>query len=145
MDEHYLDFPDKGAERMHKWLTMDLGFAVSRNRVGRLYYQQMGLSSLLPGPHTSKRRKDHAIYPYLLHDLEIHHSNQVWATDITYVPMKKDFMFLSAIIDLKSRFVLNCSVCNSMDAAWCADLFNQTLAMYGKPEIINTDQGSQYT
>jgi len=145
MDKHYLDFPDKGAERMHTWLTKDLGYSISNNRVERLYYKEMGLRSLLPGPHTSKRRKDHAVYPYLLRDFQIKHSNQVWATDITYIPMKKGFMFLAAIIDLKSRYVLNWSVSNSMDAEWCAELFNETVEMHGRPDIINTDQGSQYT
>jgi putative transposase len=105
----------------------------------------MGLRSLLPGPHTSKRRKDHAVYPYLLRDLKIARPNQVWATDITYIPMEKGFMFLTAIIDLNSRFVLNWSVSNSMEAEWCAELFTETIEMYGKPDIINTDQGSQYT
>jgi putative transposase len=145
MDEHYLEFPDKGAKRMHKWLTKDLGYSVSVNRINRLYYKEMGLRSLLPGPHTSKRRKDHAVYPYLLRDLKITRPNQVWATDITYIPMEKGFMYLSAIIDLKSRFVLNWSLSNSMEAEWCAQLINETVAIHGKPDIINTDQGSQYT
>jgi putative transposase len=145
MDKHYLEFPDKGAERMHKWLTKDLGYSVSLNRIERLYYKEMGLRSLLPGPHTSKRRKDHTVYPYLLRDLKITRSNQVWATDITYIPMEKGFMYLAAIIDLNSRFVLNGSVSNIMEAEWCAELFKETVEVYGKPDIINTDQGSQYT
>ncbi len=102
MDEHYLEFPDKGAERMHTWLTKDLGYTVSLNRVARLYYKEMGLRSLLPGPHTSKRRKDHAVYPYLLRDLKIKHSNQVWATDITYIPMEKGLCFCPQLLILRA-------------------------------------------
>ena len=102
MDEHYLDHAYKGARRMHVWLTRDLGYAVSRNRIERLYYRIMGLQSLLPGPHTSKRCRDHAVYPYLLRELTIKRSDQVWATDITYVPMKRGFLYLTAIIDLYS-------------------------------------------
>ena len=145
MDEHYLAHPEKGAGRMHTWLTKDMGFVVSRNRIDRLYYKTMGLRSLLPGPHTSKRCKQHAVYPYLLRDLDVKHANQVWATDITYIPMGKGFMYLMAIIDLHSRYVLNWSVSNSMEAEWCAEVFEETTQIYGNPDIINTDQGSQFT
>jgi putative transposase len=145
MDEHYLKHPEKGAGRMHTWLTKDMGFAVSKNRIERLYYKTMGLRSLLPGPHTSKRCKDHPVYPYLLRDLDVRHANQVWATDITYIPMEQGFMYLMAVIDLYSRYVLNWSVSNSMDAEWCAELFEETLQIHGSPNIINTDQGSQFT
>ena len=145
MDEHYLKHPYKGAERMYKWLTMDKGYKVSLNRIERLYYKVMGLRSVLPGPHTSKRHKDHQVYPYLLRDLKIERNNQVWATDITYIPMEKGFMYLTAIIDIKSRYVLHWSLSNSMDAQWCAEVLEDTIAKHGQPEIINTDQGSQYT
>ena len=83
---------------MHTWLTKDKDFEVSKNRIERLYYNIMGLRSLLPGVHTSKRNKDHKVYPYLLRALEITRKNQVWATDITYIPMKKGFLYLTAII-----------------------------------------------
>jgi putative transposase len=145
MDEHYLAYPDKGAARMHIWLTKDMGFAVSKNRIDRLYYKIMGLRSLLPGPHTSKRCKDHPVYPYLLRNLVVEHANQVWATDITYIPMEQGFMYLMAIIDLHSRYVLNWSVSNSMEAEWCGEVFEETVLIHGSPEIINTDQGSQFT
>jgi putative transposase len=117
MNEHYLKHPDKGARRMHVWLTKDLGFDVSSNRTERLYYKVIGLQSLLPGPHTSKRNKDHAVYPYLLRELKIIRPNQVWATDITYVPMKNGFLYLIAVIDLCSRYVVHWKVSNSMEAA----------------------------
>ena len=145
MDAHYLKHPYKGARRMHTWLTMDKGFDVSKNRIERLYYNVMGLRSLLPGVHTSKRNKDHKVYPYLLRELEITRKNQVWATDITYIPMKKGFLYLTAVIDLHTRFVVNWSLSNTMDAKWCAECLNEAVELHGKPEIINTDQGAQYT
>ena len=145
MDEHYLDHPYKGAGRMHIWLTRDLGYKVSLNRIERLYYRKMGLRSLLPGPHTSKRRKEDPVYPYLLRGMEINRPNQVWATDITYIPMENGFMYLMAIIDLYSRYVVNWSVSNSMEAEWCTAVFKEAIEQHGAPEILNTDQGSQFT
>jgi len=145
MDAHYLEHPYKGAMRMHKWLTLDLGHKVSLNRVERLYYKVMGLRSVLPGPHTSKRSKDHPIFPYLLRKLKIKRADQVWATDITYIPMEKGFMYLMAIIDLKSRYVVHWSLSNSMDSDWCAQVLREAIERYGTPEILNTDQGSQFT
>lgn len=145
MDEHYLEHPYKGASRMHTWLTLDMGYNVSLNRVERLYYKQMSLRSILPGPHTSKRNKDHKTYPYLLRKLDIKKPNQVWATDITYIPMKKGFMYLIAMIDLHSRYTIHWSVSNSMEAEWCANFVKECIHKHGKPEIINTDQGAQFT
>ncbi|PHQ60965.1 MAG: integrase [Maribacter sp.] len=145
MDEHYTHHCFKGAERMYTWLTMDKGYKVNHKRIERLYYDVMGLRAVMPGRHTSKRNKAHKIYPYLLRNLKVERSNQVWATDITYIPMQKGFMYLTAIIDLHSRYVLNWSVSNTMDAQWCADVLEQAIALYGKPEIVNTDQGSQFT
>jgi putative transposase len=144
MDEHYLHHPFKGARRMWKWLKKK-GYAVNLKRIERLYYKVMGLRSVMPGKHTSRRCKEHKVYPYLLRNVKIERPNQVWATDITYIPMKKGFMYLTAIIDLHSRYVLNYSISNSMDAKWVAQLMKQTIELYGEPEIINTDQGSQYT
>lgn len=145
MDEHYLHHPFKGAGRMHTWLTMDKGYQVSKNRIERLYYQVMGLRAVMPGRHTSRRHKAHKVYPYLLRNLTVERPNQVWAIDITYIPMKKGFMYLTAIIDLHSRFVINWSVSNTMDAEWCQQALEEAIEMYGKPEILNTDQGSQFT
>jgi putative transposase len=96
-------------------------------------------------PRTTISNKEHKKYPYLLKDLEITHKNQVWATDITYIPMEKGFMHLCAIIDLHNRFVLNWSVNNTMSAEWCGEVLQETINKYGTPEIFNTDQGSQYT
>tara|TARA_R110002096_G_C14510601_1_gene716106 strand:- start:70 stop:894 length:825 start_codon:yes stop_codon:yes gene_type:complete len=145
MDRHYLEHPYKGAERMHTWLTMDEGYKVSKNRIERLYYKQMGLRAIMPGVHTSKRHKAHKTYPYLLRGKKITHANQVWATDITYIPMRKGFMYLVAIIDLHSRFVIHWSLSNTMDAQWCKNTLEEAIIMHGKPEIVNTDQGAQFT
>lgn len=145
IDEHYLEYPYKGAPRMYIYLTKDLGYEVSMNRVARLYYTIMGLRAIFPGSHTSKRRKEHQVYPYLLRGLKIIRPNQVWSTDITYIPMPNGYMYLIAIIDLYSRFVVNWSISNTMDAVWCADCFLEAIEEYGKPRIINTDQGSQFT
>lgn len=145
MDEHYLHHPYKGAPSMHTWLTRDKGYKVSKNRVERLYYRCMGLQAVMPGRHTSRRNKAHEVYPYLLRNLEVTHPNQVWAMDITYIPMKKGFMYLTAIIDLYSRHIVGWSISNNMDAEWCKEVLEEAVRQYGCPEILNTDQGSQFT
>lgn len=145
IDAHYLDHPYKGAPRMYVYLTKDLGYKISQNRVNRLYYQVMGLRAIIPGPHTSKRNKNHKVYPYLLRDLKIEKPNQVWATDISYIPLNKGYIYLIAIIDLHSRYVLNWSLSNTMEAEWCTSILEEAVEKYGFPEIVNTDQGSQFT
>jgi putative transposase len=145
MDEHYLHHPFKGAKRMHVWLTRDKGYKVSKNRIERLYYRVMGLRAVMPGRHTSRRCKKHPVYPYLLRNLNVTRPNQVWATDITYIPMKTGYMYLVAIIDLYSRYVVGWSVSNTMDSEWCTQVLDEAIKDHGKPEIINTDQGSQFT
>lgn len=145
MDEHYIEHPYKGARRMFVWLTKDMGYKVSLNRVSRLYYSIMCLRSLLPGPHTSKRNKDHKVFPYLLRELKIDRVNQVWQTDITYIPMAQGFMYLTAIIDVHSRYIVGWSLSNTMDAQWCQEMVEDAVKQHGAPEIINTDQGVQYT
>lgn len=145
MDEHYLHHPYKGAPSMYSWLTRDKGYTISRNRVERLYYRCMGLQAVMPGRHTSRRHKAHKVYPYLLRNLQVTRANQVWAMDITYIPMKKGFMYMVAIIDLYSRYIVGWSISNSMDADWCKEVLEEAIEQYGQPEIINTDQGSQFT
>jgi putative transposase len=145
IDEHYLKHPDKGARRMYVWLKKDLGYPISLNRVNNLYYNKMALRSILPGPHTSKRNKEHKTYPYLLRGLEVKRPNQVWGTDITYIPMKKGFMYLIAVIDLYSRYVVHWSVSNSMEAEWCSEFIQEAFDKHGAPDILNTDQGAQFT
>ena len=105
----------------------------------------MSLRSIVPGPHTSKRNKEHKTYPYLLRDLRVNKPNQVWATDITYIPMEKEFMYLIAVIDLHSRYLAHWSVSYSMEAEWCSEFIQEAFDKYGTPEILNTDQGSQFT
>lgn len=144
MDEQYLQKPYYGVYRMWEWLRKDKGYNVTIKRIRRLY-RLMGLEAIGPKPNTSKPAPGHKVYPYLLRNLSITHSNQVWATDLTYVPMQSGFLYLMAIIDLKSRYVLNWSVSNTMDAKWCTEVFRETVRRYGAPEILNTDQGSQFT
>ena len=145
IDEHYLEHPYKGVPRMHVYLNKDCGYQVNIKRVNRLYSKVMGLQAIIPGPHTSKPKKGHKIYPYLLRGLKITKVNQVWATDITYIPMAKGFMYLMAVIDLHSRYVVHWSVSNTMDTDWCAQTLKEALDKGGTPEIFNTDQGSQFT
>jgi putative transposase len=145
MDEHYLQHPYKGVPQMYSWLVKDKDYRINIKRIERLYYKVMGLRAVSPGKHTSKRNVQHKTYPYLLRNLKIEAPNQVWATDISYIPMAKGFMYLTAVIDLYSRYVVNWSVSNTMDSEWCAELLNEAIALHGKPAIINTDQRCQYT
>ena len=105
----------------------------------------MGIRAIVPGVHSSKRNKQHKVYPYLLWDLVTDRPYQVWATDITYILMKKGFMYLTAVIDVYTRKVMNWSVSNSVEAERCKEMIEEAIAQHGKLEIINTDQGSHYT
>jgi len=105
----------------------------------------MGIQAITPGPHTSKPAKGHKIYPYLLRDVLIRRVRQVWSTDITYVPMRHGFLYLTAVIDWYSRFILSWELSNSLDSSFCTSALKKALACYGVPEIFNPDQGSQYT
>ena len=144
IDKQYLKYPHMGVPSMTTWLQKDKGLKVNRKRVARLY-KVMDICSLAPGPHTSKGCKEHKKYPYLLRNLEIERVHQVWATDITYIPMERGFFYLMAIIDLKSRYILHWSISNSMEAEWCKQVMEECINEHGKPEIVNTDQGAQYT
>lgn len=145
MDKMYTDHPEYGAERMHTWLTMDLGYVVNIKRINRLYYEVMGLKSLMPGPHTSRISPEHKKYPYLLRHLPITAPNQVWMADITYIPMSKGYMYLIAFIDVFSRKILHWDLSNSMSSIWCCNVLEDCIEKHGRPTIINTDQGSQFT
>jgi len=145
MDEHFLEHPYKGAPQMFKWLKFDKGFDVNHKRVERLYYKVMGLESLQPGKHTTKKNKAHKVFPYLLRGLKITDRNQVWQIDITYVPMASGFMYLVAIIDVYSRYIVNWSLSNSMDKQWVIECMKEAFILHGRPLIVNTDQGSQFT
>jgi putative transposase len=143
MDQQYFNTPFYGCRKMTFWLR-SLGFLVNRKRVKRLM-KIINWQTIYREPRTTISNKEHKKYPYLLKDLVISHKNQVWATDITYIPMAKGFMYLTAIIDLHTRYVLNWSVSNTMSAEWCAEVLQETIEKHGVPEIFNTDQGSQYT
>lgn len=143
MDELYLDVPFYGIRRVRDHFQKR-GFTIAKTRIKRLM-DLMGWQTLFPKKNTSKRNKEHAVYPYLLKGLDINRCNQVWAIDITYVPMRKGFMYLCAVIDVHTRFVLNWSISNNMTSEWCRSIVEEAIGLYGIPEIINSDQGSQFT
>lgn len=143
LDEQYLKTPFYGVRKMTVYLV-SLGHMVNRKRVQRLL-RLMGLMAIYQAPNTSKAILEHKKYPYLLKGLLITKSNQVWATDITYIPMARGFMYCMAIIDLHSRFIVGWSVSNTMDAEWCAEVLKEAIEAHGAPEMMNTDQGSQFT
>jgi putative transposase len=143
LDEQYLITPFYGKLRLTKWLGKK-GFQVNHKRVKRLM-RIIGWQTIYRKPNTSWKNSEHKVYPYLLKDLKIDHANQVWGIDITYVPMRRGFMYLCAIIDLHTRFVVNWSISNTMTAQWCCQLVEEAIMLNGKPEIVNTDQGSQFT
>ena len=144
IDKLYTADPSLGVERMHRQLNAEVDFALNIKRVRRIY-RTMGLVSLSPGPHTSKPSPGHKTYPYLLKSLSISHPNKVWCTDITYLPMKQGHFFLTAIMDWNSRAVLSWRISNTMTSTFCVEALEEAVSMYGAPEIMNTDQGSQYT
>lgn len=143
IDKIYLKYPFMGSRRVVDQLTK-LGFQVNRKRVQRLR-RLMRLETFYPKPNTSKADPAKYKYPYLLKNLKIEKINQAWAVDITYVPMKTGFMYLVAIIDLYSRYVVNWSIGNTMDAQWVANCLSEAFDKHGVPQIINSDQGSQFT
>ena len=143
MDEQYIDKPFYGVDRMWSYLR-SLKYDINIKRVRRLL-RQMGIEAIYPKPNLSKPAPGHRIYPYLLRGLEIYKPNQVWSTDITYIPMKHGFMYLVAVMDWYSRRVLSWRISNSMDSKFCVEALNEALDKYGNPEIFNTDQGSQFT
>jgi len=144
IDIYFLEHPYYGVERMTDYLNLDLGYRVNVKRVRRLY-KLMVLQTIYRKPRTTIRDLKSYKYSYLLKNLRIERPNQVWQTDITYIPMLRGFMYMNAIIDVHSRKILNWSVSNSMDKEWCTELLEDTIARYGTPEIHNSDQGSQYT
>lgn len=143
LDEQYYKTPFYGVRKLTVWLR-SLGYLINRKRVKRLM-ELMGWQTIYRKPWLSKPDKEHKVYPYLLKGLDISRANQVWAMDITYVPMKKGFMYLCAVIDLHTRYVVNWGVSNSMTAEWCSQVVAEAVEQYGVPEILNTDQGSQFT
>lgn len=143
MDKHLLVHPTEGVVSMVNWLK-EKGYPVGPKRIRRLFK--------LMGHHTLYRRKNltkgalrEFIKPYLLKGIKVTHANQVWCTDITYIPMAKGFMYMTAFIDVYSRKIVGWGISNSMSKKWCLEVLKDAINRYGKPEIINSDQGSQYT
>lgn len=142
IDRIYTDSPFYGVRRIHGQLETD-GYMINVKRVRRLM-RLMGLEAIYPKPNLSKSNSEHITYPYLLKGMNINKINQVWSTDITYVPMKGGFMYLTAVIDWFSRYVLAWEISNSMELSFCINVLQEALKK-ATPEIFNTDQGSQYT
>jgi putative transposase len=142
IDQQYTQTPFYGSRRIVEWLATQ-GHQVNRKRIQRLL-RLMGLEAVYPRPRTSSSQADHRVYPYLLRNVSLVRSNQVWSTDITYVPMAQGFMYLVAVIDWYSRYVLAWELSNTLDGQFCLDCLEQALRL-GHPEIFNTDQGAQFT
>ena len=143
IDALHLEHPFKGARMLRDSLRRE-GFVVGRKHV-RTLMTRMGVEPLYRRPRTTRKHPGHQVYPYLLRGLSIERSNQVWAMDITYIPMARGFVYLAAVVDWASRRVLAHRVSISMDTEFCREALEEALARYGCPEIFNTDQGSQFT
>jgi putative transposase len=142
IDEQYLQTPFYGSRRMTIWLA-EQGQVVNRKRVQRLM-RLMGLEAIYPKPRLSLAGRGHRIYPYLLRNVRIDRPDQVWSTDITYIPLPAGFMYLAATIDWYSRYVLAWRLSNTLEGSFCLDMLDEALSR-GKPEVFNTDQGVQFT
>jgi len=143
IDRCHLKYPFYGSRRIRDWLE-DQGHRVNRKRIQRLM-RTMGLVALYPKRNLSRANQAHKVYPYLLRNRIIDHPNQVWATDVTYIPMARGFIYLVAIMDWYSRRVLSWRVSNTLDVSFCVEALEEAIEHHGVPEIFNTDQGSQFT
>ena len=143
IDEEYTRHPFYGSRKMRDYLRRS-GHDVNRKRIRRLM-QKMGLKSLAPTPDTSKPNVQHKVYPYLLNGLDINRPNQVWCTDITYIRLSGGFVYLVAVMDWFSRHVLSWEVSATLDDSFCVSALERALRLYPKPDIFNSDQGSQFT
>ena len=143
IDRQFLETPWYGSRQMERWLRRQ-GQAVGRHRVRRLM-RKMRLAPIYQPPRTSQPHPQHKIYPYLLKGLEIIRPNQAWCADITFIPMRRGFLYLVAIMDWATRKVLSWRLSNTMEADFCIEALRDAMARYGKPKIFNTDQGSQFT
>lgn len=143
IDEQFLESPCYGARQMARSLRRQ-GYWVNRKRVRRLM-QKMGLMAIYQKPKTSEPHPEHKVYPYLMRGLDITEPNQVWCADVTYIPMRRGFLYLVAVMDWYSRKVLSWRLSNTLDAEFCVAALEEAFGKYGKPAIFNTDQGSQFT
>lgn len=144
IDELYLQNPCYGSRSISRQLKRQGIKSANRKRIQRLM-RIMGIEAVYPKPGTTRTHPEHKIYPYLLRNVKINRPNQVWATDITYIPMERGFMYLVAVMDWYSRKILSWRVSNTLEASFCIDALNEAIAKYGCPEIFNTDQGTQFT
>lgn len=142
IDEQYLETPFYGSRRMTTWLLRQ-GEDVNRKRIRRLM-RLMGLEAIYPKPRTTRRDQKHRVFPYLLRGVEVNRPDQVWSSDITYVPLRRGYLYLTAVIDWYNRYVLAWALSNSLESSFCVETLDAALAR-GRPEIFNTDQGVQYT
>ena len=143
IDEQYLKIPSWGSRSMRNHLRR-LGYKVNRKRVQRLM-RIMGLEAIYPKPKTSRPHPGHKVYPYLLRGVTIDRPNQVWAADITYIPMSRGFMYLVAVMDWHSRKILSWRLSNTLEADFCVEAVEDAISQHGTPEVFNTDQGAQFT
>jgi len=143
IDELHLDFPFAGSRMLRDLLRLE-GHRVGRSRVARLM-RLMGVEAIYRRKNTSRRHPEHAVFPYLLRNLTIDRPNQVWAMDITYLPMKRGFVYLAVVLDWATRRVLSWRLSNSLTADFCIEAVEEAISRFGTPEIFNTDQGSQFT
>ena len=143
IDEQFLETPFYGSRQMARWLRRK-GYRVSRKRVRRLM-RKMDLQALYQRPRTTVPHPEHRIYPYLLRDRDVERANEVWCSDVTYIPLRRGFLYLVAIQDWASRKVLSWRLSNTLDVSFCVEALEEALERYGPPEIFNTDQGSQFT
>jgi len=143
IDELHLELPFYGSRRVARELR-SRGLVANRKRVQRLM-RLMGIEAIAPKPNTSRPEPEHPVYPYLLRGLKIDRPNQVWAADITYIPLARGFAYLVVIMDWCSRRVLSWKLSNTLDSAFCVEALNEALLRFGQPEIFNTDQGAQFT
>lgn len=143
IDELHLQFPFYGSRRIARELR-ERGLVANRKRVQRLM-RIMDIEAIAPKPNTSRPEPEHPVYPYLLRGLSIGRPNQVWASDITYIPLARGFAYLVAVMDWYSRRVLSWRLSNTLDSSFCVEALDEALSRFGQPEIFNTDQGSQFT
>jgi putative transposase len=143
MDKLHMEFIYAGSRKLSSLLRRE-GYAVGRRHI-RTLMRKMGIEALYRKPNTSRRGDGARVYPYLLKNLDITHSNQVWAADITYIPMRRGYEYLFAVIDLFSRRVLSFRLSNTLTADFCVEAVEEAFCNYGRPDIFNTDQGSQFT
>jgi putative transposase len=143
IDEQYLRTPFFGSRQMATWLGRDLQDPVNRKRVQRLM-RTMGIEAIYPRQRTTRRNLEHHVFPYLLRDLAITRKDQVWSTDITYIPLRNGYMYLAAVLDWHTRYVLSWRLSNTLEGHFCIEALEDALAI-GTPEIFNSDQGCQFT